>query len=370
MAAILCLQLAAGCRVDSACRGDLSCDPVFAFLFARADRYFAYVPLNVTLRTDIYRLDPETATLTLLAGSTLANTIAIEADPTARFMYGLVFSAVPNNVRPLRLDTYTGLLDNSSSISSSANNQPSYADFHPSGRFMYVANFQSLDVSAFSIDQTTGNLTKIADTATSCACANLAQIRVSPNGRFLYVTYNGGANAIASFSINQDTGALSLTGSAPSAATTDGVVVDPTSSYLYAVATAGNVAGFAIDQSTGVLTALPGSPYAGPAGSLRMAMHPSGRYIYTVNVAGGQLAKHDIAANGSLSSPTTIAFGSNLQYVTIDPSGRFGFVNDGVASSFYVFLINQSNGNPSLHATYPTSNLSGNIRVVRTNGWL
>lgn len=356
------------CKAQEPCgTGDISCGLLGAAPFLRLDRTLVYVTAGTT--ATIYRFYPETGVIA--ATGSIPGAVVTARDPNSKFMIGVVQAAPPNNIYTYTINSYTGNLV-SGGPNASANNGPAYVDFHPSGRFVYASNYTSLDVSAFSIDQTSGALTKLGDFATSCGCTNLAQIKVSADGKFLYTTSNGGSNFISGFSINQSTGVPTFVSTTAAVAGMDSILVDPTSSFVYGVSSGGTISGYSINTSTGVLTAISGSPFATIAASLRGAMHPSGRFLYTVNVAVGQLAKHDIATNGALGAATTISFGTNLQYVAIDPSGKFGFVNDGVASSFYIFAINQNTGAPSVIPGSPvaTSGVPGLPIIARPNGWL
>ena len=77
----------------------------------------------------------------------------------------------------------------------------------PTGRFAYVANWGSNDVSMYTIDGTTGALTSIGTIAGS----NPTSIAIHPSGKFAYVT-NSASNDISMYSIDAATGALTLIG--------------------------------------------------------------------------------------------------------------------------------------------------------------
>jgi 6-phosphogluconolactonase (cycloisomerase 2 family) len=79
----------------------------------------------------------------------------------------------------------------------------------PTGRFAYVANSNSNDISTFTINAATGALTPLgAPLATSPTPAGIA---VDASGRFAYVTsYN--SNTVTAYRINSTTGALSQVG--------------------------------------------------------------------------------------------------------------------------------------------------------------
>lgn len=359
--------------LEDECHGqDLHCSELALLSYVPlVNRYFAYVTVGTS--TEAFSLNAATGVLTPLTGSPFPNTLNGFTTPNGRFMYSAAFLAAPDNIRSYAIDSVSGRLTPTPTPLASANNQPVYADFTPDGRFVYFMNNTSLDVSAFAINQINGNLDKLGDFPTSCACANLAQVRVTPNGRFLYVIGNGGPQPITQFSIDQATGNLTLIGNLNTGvAGMDGILADPQSRYLYAISSGGSILGFSIDQTSGVLSALPGSPFAGTANNFRGAMHPSGRFLFAVNIGGATLSKHDIAADGALSAPSTLAFGANLQYVTLDPAGNFGFVNSGVGNNYYVFSINSVSGSANLIPGNPftTSALPSFFTVVRTLSFL
>ena len=90
-------------------------------------------------------------------------------------------------------------------------------------RFLYVANRGSGDVSGYTIDPASGNLTAIAGSPFA-AGGNPVAIAVDPTGAFAYVVNQLSVN-LSSFTINRTTGALTPagapigTGSAPTCPT-------------------------------------------------------------------------------------------------------------------------------------------------------
>jgi 6-phosphogluconolactonase len=80
--------------------------------------------------------------------------------------------------------------------------------------------------------------------------------------------------------------------------------VDPTGRFLYANDTISGT----------VLSALPGSPFAAGDGSDGLMVDPSSRFLYAANANSSNLSAFSIGADGSLTampgSPYAIAFGS------------------------------------------------------------
>ncbi len=137
---------------------------------------------------------------------------------------------------------------------------PRHFVFHPGGKFAYANNEITCTVTAFAYDADKGKLTKIHTTSTLPvglevkSSDSTAEVRVHPNGRFLYVS-NRGHNSIAIFTIDAATGRLTASGHA----STRGEIprnfnLDPSGRYLLAANQAtDNVVVFRVDSKTGQL---------------------------------------------------------------------------------------------------------------------
>jgi 6-phosphogluconolactonase (cycloisomerase 2 family) len=165
-------------------------------------------------------------------------------------------------------NTYT------SEVSPSDADVPDGIAISPNGKFLYTANGDSNDISAFAITPSAtsgGNpepLTYLAGTPfANTGGGTPYSPAIEPTGHYLYVNnYNN--ESISAFSIDQTSGALTELGSPVSIQAAVGqnfqLAIDPTGSYLY-VANAGgkgNIPAFSIDPATGALTPLANSPFA------------------------------------------------------------------------------------------------------------
>ncbi len=109
-------------------------------------------------------------------------------------------------------------------------------------------------------------------------------MKADPTGKFLYVA-NTSSGDISAFSISAGTGALSVVAGSPFSveAGVNGIAIDPTGTYLYAVSgSSANLWEFSIDAS-GVLHNLTGSPLlidATISDSGALTIDPSGKYLY------------------------------------------------------------------------------------------
>ena len=92
---------------------------------------------------------------------------------------------------------------------------PRHFTFHPNGKFAYVINELDETVTAYSYDAKTGALTEIQQLSTLPdsfkGISWCAEVRVHPNGKFLYGS-NRGYDSIAIYQIDQQKGTLTLSG--------------------------------------------------------------------------------------------------------------------------------------------------------------
>ena len=136
---------------------------------------------------------------------------------------------------------------------------PRHFTFHPIGRFVYLVNEMGSAVIAFAWDSARGALTEIQTVSTLPAgfqgVNNCAEIRVRPDGKFLYAS-NRGHDSLAVFAIDAQTGRLTVVERVP----TEGKLprnfeFDPTGRWLLVTNHGSdNAVVFRIDQNTGRLT--------------------------------------------------------------------------------------------------------------------
>ncbi len=137
---------------------------------------------------------------------------------------------------------------------------PRHLTFHPTGKQVYVINELSNSVTLFECDANSGILiekqtisTLPKDFVGKSYCADL---KITPNGRFLYGT-NRGHDSIAAFRLGEN-GRLTLLGIEPSLGKgPQNLAITPDGRLLLCANLPGNnVAVFLIDQKTGRLTSV------------------------------------------------------------------------------------------------------------------
>ncbi|MGA8534083.1 MAG: beta-propeller fold lactonase family protein [Candidatus Tumulicola sp.] len=208
---------------------------------------------------------------------------------------------------------------------------------HPGGRvpegsvqFAYVANFGSNDVSAFSVDATSGALTPVAGSPFKAGTAPYG-IAIDATGEFAYVA-NLGSNNVSAYVIDATSGALKKVKGSPFATGTNplSVAVDQTGKFAY-VANNGskNVSAYAIDATSGALTPVNGSPFKAGLRPYAVAVDPSSKFAYVVNVDSNNVSAYTIdVASGALTPVKGSPFSTGISPVgvTVHPSGKFVYV--------------------------------------------
>jgi 6-phosphogluconolactonase len=136
---------------------------------------------------------------------------------------------------------------------------PRHLSFHPSGKYIYIAEELTAAVAVFAITEKgeykfLQTISAVPENYTGNLSA--ADIHVSPDGKFLYASSRGEANTIAIYTINPTTGILEVAGHQP----TLGIKprnfnFDPSGNFLLvANQESNNIVIFKIDHRTGLLT--------------------------------------------------------------------------------------------------------------------
>ncbi len=122
---------------------------------------FAFVANNTDQTIASYALNATTGALTPVSGSPLAagtNAEAVTVDPTGSFVFAANAEAA-NQVATFTITPASGVLTLSSGTT--AESLPIAVAIDPSGQFLYAVNFNSNDVSAYTLNAT-GALTPVA----------------------------------------------------------------------------------------------------------------------------------------------------------------------------------------------------------------
>jgi 6-phosphogluconolactonase len=131
--------------------------------------------------------------------------------------------------------------------------------FHPSGKWVYVVNEMASTITGFDWVSDTGTLRELQTVSALpkgfAGTSAAAEIEVHPSGKFLYAS-NRGADCIAVFGVDQETGRLSLVEHIPSGGKVPrNFALDPTGRWIVCTnQDSDNAVVFRIDEATGRLT--------------------------------------------------------------------------------------------------------------------
>jgi 6-phosphogluconolactonase len=288
---------------------------------------FVYVINPLCTGINAYSMSPG-GTLTAVSGSpflvpqSLLNSPqlgSLMVDPGSKRLYAL---DIGGSIVEAQMDTSTGALT-FGSASVSAGFSPQYAAIDPAGKSIYVSQF----IAGFT---STGE------------------------------SYAG----IAGFDSDPSSGTVSLMPASPFSLTSNtqpcDIEIAPAGRFVYTALVNGDaVAAFSRDSTTGALTQIPGSPFPtshSPSQTCSLAIHPSGKFLYALNLNGHDISGYSIDNNsGSLSpmagspfppqsSPSDPSHTPFTQGpIAIDPSGKYLFVLTG-DRYIAVYGINQTSG--------------------------
>jgi hypothetical protein len=210
----------------------------------------------------------------------------------------------------------------------------------PAGHFLFVTGANDDQVWVFAINQTTGALTTVGSFSTGVFAAYPATDGL---GKYLYVTAGNLGGAVDVFSISP-AGYLTPLAGNPFSVAVAVLQGEPSGQFMLGVSGNGANNGigsdnhiyvYSINQSTGALT-LVGSPFATTYIPSTLAVHPSGKFVYTFNqtVSGtSPMEGFNFSAGvltplaGSISPFTAITAPAGV----FDQSGAFLFMHPGTS---------------------------------------
>lgn len=267
---------------------------------------------------------------------------------SGKFAY--VTNYASQNVSAYSFDAATGALVEIAGSPFNAGTNPWPITLDPSGSFAYVVNHNSHDISAYSIDAVSGALTQIGKVRTQLMPSSMAIVpgvtRVSYTPRFAFVA-NWGSDKVSAYTINASTGGLTrVTGSPFDAGSGPfSVAIDPSGNFVYvANVNSNNLSGYSVSASTGALTPVAGSPFDAGTNPRSVTVDPSGRFVFVANYGSNRVAAYSIDRSGALTSVGSVAAGSAPWSLAVDPTGRFAYVGNYGSANVSAYTINNITG--------------------------
>jgi 6-phosphogluconolactonase len=351
--------------------------------------HYVYATLPAANELAVYREDPYSGTLTELAGTPYtvgdgAHSVVIH--PSGKFLYVANPGQNENDISLFDIlsNGYLNEIPPRTNVAINGNGtpgggaQPALLVMDPAGNYLYVMNTASDNISVFSIDSSTGALTQVPTSPFSLSGLTPLNMVLTPSGDFLYIGVAGGQigtayGSILGFSVSS--GALQLLN--PPLTSADGVnpnglVIDPSGTYLYVANTQSTAISIFGIQSTGALKEVQGSPlstepYSDP---FALLLDPKGQYLYLANQGSSNVAVYSIDSTTGLPTAlttSTSAFAFTTEgspsFLVEDPNGNYLFVgNEGSSAGIQAFGVNSGNLNPLL--TYNVGNTPSSIAVA------
>ena len=219
------------------------------------------------------------------------------------------------------------------------------------GSPVYVTNINQGSVSAYLLDQTSGDLRRIGGSPFSTDRSSPAAVIVNPEEKFLIVA-NSTSFSSTVFAINATNAELTQVQGSPFAASANEIrlALHPMGNFVYGLSsTPAQIDGYTFDSVTGRLTVLAGFPVSlTGVGSSDLAVDPSGRFLYTTNPNSNEITSFSILQSGNLSPLlTTPSSTVSPRAMTFSTSGQFLFsLNSGGSAtgpgSVSVFTVSSS----------------------------
>ncbi len=230
----------------------------------------------------------------------------------------------------------------------------------PTAATVYVTNSGSDNISAYTVNGTTGGLSAIAGSPVANVSTPSA-ITVSRNGFFAFAT-NSQTNKVTSFRIGTDGGLLLASGTATSpnpasvGTAPSALAISRDTEFLY-VANRGSdsVTAFSIG-STGILTLVPpeaGTPNpvaAGGSAPVSLVGSASDRFLYVANSADNTVSVFQIETSGllklvpptgSLRNPVAVG-GDAPSALALSSTGQFLYVANRASNNVTIFQVETS----------------------------
>src|ERR1019366_5075891 len=241
----------------------------------------------------------------------------IVVDPTGRFVY--VANSLSNNISAFSVGASTGTLTDLPGAPYLTGNNPLTMAIDPTGRLLYVSAYtvansflQSSGVYAYSIDSATGVLTPLAGSPFPQANI-ITSITFDPNGDYAFLAQTlAGPLPLLVDAVNFASGAPATSGSFFSSK--DQIyltTMDPSGKFLFATYPgAPTVGAFAFDSAHGSLSKIQGSPYPAGPEPFAIATDPAGKFLYVDNFN---------YSYQTTNSPDT--YDGSISAFTIDPEG-------------------------------------------------
>jgi len=340
--------------------------------------HYVFATLPAANEVASYREDPNSGVLTEIAGSPFpAGDGATSAviHPSGKYLYTANPGVGENDISLFSIasDGVLTEITPRTSVAPGASD-PLTMVMDPGGKYLYVANVLSNNISVFSISSSSGALSQVTGSPFPIGASPL-NMAISPTGNFLYVTSGVGVSSQSSFGsiLGFSVNAGSLTRISGGQTGSDGqdptgVAIDPKGAYLYVTNKgSSSIAIFAIDATTGGLSELSGSPLNDvDQGPVAVIVDPSGDFLYVANQGSSNVATYSLSAGfPTVISDSPFASETDPTFLAIDPGKKYLFVGNQQPGTPGIQAFGNSAGSLNAIFTYATGNTPSSLVVLQ-----
>jgi 6-phosphogluconolactonase (cycloisomerase 2 family) len=341
----------------------------------KTGNHYLYAAIPGASQLAIFREDPYSGVLTQLSGSpyTVGNGArSVVAHPSGKYLYVANPGQSENDISLFNINSDGSV--NEVTPRTPAGNLPSLLAMDPAGNYLYAANVASNNISVYSIDSASGELTQLPKVSPFNINISATSMQLSPTGNFLYVTGpSTGSGVIAAYSVSS--GVLTFVGTT---ATEDddpsGLAITPNGQYLYSGNASANsisiycIAPCGTATTPGSLQQVAQSPLADQyKNPVALLLDPTGGYLYVANQGSNNVATYSITAStGFPVAVTDSPFGTETEpgFLALDPSGKYLYVGNQTGNSG-IEAFGIASGSLNTIATYAVGNSVLSIAVVK-----
>ncbi len=314
------------------------------------------------------------------------NNLSVTANGTFTFSQALATGSAYNvtvSTQPSNPTQTCAVTNGSGTVSGAAITTVNVSCSGQAAKFIYVPNLGSDDVSAYSVNATTGALTALAGSPFATEEGPFAMSADRQGARLFVANRGSAANppTITVFAIDATTGALTETVDSPSelsVASPPGANqssvgkpnVHPSGSLGY-VALGDRLYGATVNTTTGELTEIAGFPLTLSLTIGFGAFNGAGTFFYVPHGAGGNpgtITAYSVnTASGVLTSigsfPTS---GGDPTFTLLNPAGNVLFTPNAQSASVAAFRVDQTSGTLTAAAGSPFSTGAGSVPTAVT----
>ncbi|MFT7671478.1 MAG: 6-phosphogluconolactonase (cycloisomerase 2 family) [Planctomycetota bacterium] len=212
---------------------------------------------------------------------------------------------------------------------------PTSLAIDPGGRWLYVSNLGSEEITLFEIDQETGSPNVLSTTPAS---ANISGLSMSDDGRELYVV-DSVLGHLTVHQVDQVSGEIGAgttlrtrIGNGPLVITSGASGIRRRSTDLYVLNEgSGDVTSYRITAETGEIDDGLANVVPNSSAPRDIVIDPHGRFAYVSDPVANSVTQYSLGEDGSmteLGAPAVFAAGEP-GLMAIDPSGRFALIAVG-----------------------------------------